>query len=320
MHDYEIRLFGKCSVIHNGEVVSGLHQGKAQNLLCYLLVNRVRVHSRETLASLHWGDSPTAQSKKYLRTTLWQLRAALHEPEEGQLLLIGPDSAQVNPAAKVGLDVAQFEQAYLSSQTLTGNTLGHEHVELLGKAVDLYRGDLLEGCYEDWCLFERERLQNVYLIILDKLLSVCEERGNYEQGWDYASRTLRYDPACERTHQRLMRLYHRAGNRASALRQYEQCVAALKKELGVEPSRQTLELYARICADHPQETVNAGDPLRAPEPRHASQNDLFSRLRKIRQVLFSLRTELEEDILTLDQALDLGSGKKRSKRVRRLSA
>ena len=37
----------------------------------------------------------------------------------------------------------------------------------------VYRGDLLEGCYQDWCLFERERLQNAYLAMLDKLMVRC---------------------------------------------------------------------------------------------------------------------------------------------------
>jgi len=40
----------------------------------------------------------------------------------------------------------------------------------LQEAVRLSYADLLEGWYQDWCLYERERLQNIYLLILDKLM------------------------------------------------------------------------------------------------------------------------------------------------------
>ena len=73
-----VRLFGRLTVERDGNVVSGLHAGKLQELLCYLLLNRKGVHSREALASLFWGDCDTARSKKNLRQALWQLQSALN--------------------------------------------------------------------------------------------------------------------------------------------------------------------------------------------------------------------------------------------------
>ncbi|NIN69138.1 MAG: hypothetical protein GTO63_31510, partial [Anaerolineae bacterium] len=81
------------------------------------------------------------------------------------------------------------------------------------------------------CLYERERLQNMYLAILDKLVSYSEVQGAYEAGLGYGSRILSYDGARERTHRRLMRLYYLAGDRTAALRQYDSCVEALRREL-----------------------------------------------------------------------------------------
>lgn len=302
---YEISLFGKCSFFRNGDAITCLPEGKAQNLLCYLLVNRGRAHSREALASLYWGNHPTALSKKYLRTALWQIRTALQESEGKRLLLIEPGSVCINPKAHFVLDIAEFEQTYLSAQPGPEFELGQTY--LLHKAVELYRGELLEGCYEDWCLCERERLQNIYLTVLDKLLSICEERGDCEKGKVYGSIILRYDPASERTHQRLMRVYCKAGNRAGALRQYERCVAALEKELGVKASRQTVDLYQRICADDLQEQVRNQAPLSAAAPSPMSPGDLFSRLKRIRKALSSLRNKLEKDISTLDTLLNVES-------------
>jgi hypothetical protein len=60
---------------------------------------------------------------------------------------------------------------------------------------------------------------------------------------------LRVDRAHEQAHRRMMRLHALRGDRTAALRQYEQCVAALAEELGVQPTRRTLTLYDRIRAD-----------------------------------------------------------------------
>ena len=55
--------------------------------------------------------------------------------------------------------------------------------------ASVYDGDLFDGCYQDWCLLERERLQNVYLVLLDKEMFdyICTGCGSVvgkkEQPW-----------------------------------------------------------------------------------------------------------------------------------------
>jgi DNA-binding SARP family transcriptional activator len=120
---------------------------------------------------------------------------------------------------------------------------------LIQQAVELYRGDLLEGWYMEWCLLERERLQSMYLQLLDKLASYYEASGEYESGLLCGARALRCDRAREHTHHMLMRLHYLAGDRTGALRQFDRCMAALREGLGVSPSERTLELYRQIQAE-----------------------------------------------------------------------
>src|SRR5438093_41914 len=131
----------------------------------------------------------------------------------------------------------------------------------LKKAVLLYRGDLLEGCYEDWCVYERERIKAMYLAALEKLLEYCEVRGQPAQGFAYGERLLRHEPAHERAHWRLMRLYWLAGDRTGALRQYERCRDALRGELGIEPGERIRGLRDRLRAELPM------TPQRHPDHR-----------------------------------------------------
>jgi DNA-binding SARP family transcriptional activator len=305
MSRLSISLFGKFSIRSNDQAVDGLSGSKVQELLCYLLLHRERPHPRETLASLLWGESRTAQSKKYLRQALWQLQLALkcHSGRaEGRTLVVDPDWVQLDSRPGLSLDVAVFERASAAAHGVPGHALDDAQVQALRQAVDLYAGDLLEGWYQDWCLYERERLQNMYLAMLDKLMGWCEARHEYEAALAYGARTLQYDRAREATHQRLMRLQFLAGDRAGALRQYERCVSALAEELGVEPAERTVALYQQIRVGQleaaPAAGQYAGDASGLPEA--------FGRLQQLRGLLVDLQRQVQHDLQAVEAVLKRG--------------
>src|SRR6266852_2020965 len=154
-------LFGKFSVRRDSQPVDGLDAAKEQELLGYLLIHRDRPHPREALAALLWGETSTEKSKKYLRQALWRLQHALSGGvKEPKVLSVEHDWVQFNLQGELSLDVATFERAYALSQGPPGSHLSPETARALQDAVQLYKGDLLDGWYQDWCLFERERLQN----------------------------------------------------------------------------------------------------------------------------------------------------------------
>jgi DNA-binding SARP family transcriptional activator len=257
MDGLRVCLFGKFDVRCGEQVVSGLHGQKMQELFGYLLLNRARSIPRETLAGLLWDDCATPRSRKHLRQALWQLQTALDsvgEPGRAPVLLVEPDSIQVNPKADLWLDVAVFEEAFTSAQGVLAPQLDAPQVQRMQEAVQLYQGDLLEGYYQEWCLCERERLQNMYLTMLNKLTN------DYETALEHGARLLRCDPACERTHRRMMRLHYLIGDRTAALRQYDRCAAALAEALGAKPGKRTWALYEQIRGDSHARTPGGGDP------------------------------------------------------------
>jgi DNA-binding SARP family transcriptional activator len=252
MAQFGFSLFGKSRLHRDGRIVEDLEAGKAQELLFYLLLHRDRPHPREVLGDLLWSDLSTSQSRKYLRQALWKLHSVLDGPgmrQGSSILLVDSAWLGINPAADFTLDVAVFESAFSVVEDVPGEELTNEAACSVQVAVDLYRGDLLEDWYQDWCIYERERLQNLYLILLTKLMIHREARGRYETGILSAIRLLRYDPANERAHRALMRMYYRIGDRTAALRQYRRCVDVLQAELGVEPAESTGALYRAICRD-----------------------------------------------------------------------
>lgn len=244
-----IRLFGKFAVQLGDETIEALPGRRTAELLGYLLVFRERPHHREVLAGTLWPESDTAQSRKYLRQGLWQLRTLDASAGEAvSLFHLDTDWVEVR-CADCWLDVAELEEAFAPVRLMPGEEIGGEHAERLQRIVSLYRGDLLEGCYQDWCVYERERLKAMYIAVLEKLLGYCEAHGLPEEGLAYGQELLRRDPAHERAHWRLMRLLYLAGDRTGALRQFERCRAALYEELGVAPGGRILRLREQIRAD-----------------------------------------------------------------------
>jgi DNA-binding SARP family transcriptional activator len=296
MSRLSVRLFGRLLVRCDEKVVCGLTPSKVQELFCYLLLHRDRPHPREALASLLWGDTSTSQSKKYLRQSLWQLQGALavhHPPADQRLLRVEAEWVQLDSSSDLHLDVALFERAFGAVQHVPIHVLDATRVQTLSHAVDQYHGDLLEGWYQDWCVYERDRLQSMYLTMLDKLMGYNELHHEYETAITYGTSILRHDRARECTHQQLMRLHYLSGHRAAALRQYERCVAALESELGVQPAAGTVALYEDIRLGR-LGGVSASCVESNPAAR--SLVDVLSRLKKVEAALADLQQQVRENI------------------------
>jgi DNA-binding SARP family transcriptional activator len=146
----------------------------------------------------------------------------------------------------------------------------------------------------------------MYLVLLDKLIDYCEVHHDYEAGLLYGMRLLRCDRARERTHRRLMRLHYLNGDRAAALLQYEQCIAALYEELGVKPSKRTIALYKQILAEQltePQPTLPPIEAHRTLEVSASSPEEMLGHLTRLQTALADLQNQVQQSIQKVEQAL-----------------
>lgn len=307
MPTLKIHLFGKFCVKRNEQVLEGLDGRKVQELFCYLLLHRDHALLREILASLLWPETTTALSKKNLRQVLWQLQSALGSQGESlsdRVLIVESEWIGLNPEANFWLDVAELENTFQLVQKIPGHELDQQKAQMLHDAVQLYQGPLLEGWYQDWCIYERERLQSMYLAMLDKLMGYCEVRRDYETGLLYGMRIMCYDRARERTHRKLMRLHYLNGDRASALRQFEQCAVALEEELNASPSRGTVELYQQILADRLDDLQSTSSSIDvSQEVSEFILPGILNRLIQLQASLSDLQAQIGQSIEVVEEAL-----------------
>jgi DNA-binding SARP family transcriptional activator len=297
-----IQLLGKfrLQLEATGELVTGFESSKVQELFAYLLLHRSRPHTREALASLLWSESAADQGRKYLRQTLWHLQSALDpyaDPDTPRLLYVQPEWVSLNPEAGIWLDTAEFEQLAVRVQGVRGAELDADGARAARCAVQMYGADLLDGWYQDWCLGERERYQNLYLGLLDKLMQSCEASCLYEEGIQFGHRLLEFDRAREHAHRGIMRMLYLAGDRTAALRQYARCVSALDEELGVRPDRRTDALHEQIRSDQLELARSTS------ESEVDTLSEIAGRLRQFQMLLTDLQSGLQHDVQRVERAI-----------------
>ncbi len=83
-------------------------------------------------------------------------------------------------------DVEAFESLL---QRAEEETEFEKRFSLQRQAPDLYQGDLLPGFYEDWILTERDRLRDLYLSTLRKVVKGHVELHEYERAIEYSQRS-----------------------------------------------------------------------------------------------------------------------------------
>lgn len=247
MEILRIYTFGGLRVYLAGKLLDNFPTRKTESLFCYLILNRHRFHPRGVLAELFWSEGEPKNTKRCLNTTLWRLRCVLESrPLTNTYLLVERDLIRFNPESDYWLDAEEFERKIHLAEGVKPADMNELQRLALEEAVRLYRGDFLDGFYDDWCLYERERLQQMLLRALADLMVHHGTKGQYEEGIAYGQRILSLDPLREEVQRELMRYYQGAGRRAEAIQQFEVCRCVLREELDIEPMPETVALYRRI--------------------------------------------------------------------------
>jgi DNA-binding SARP family transcriptional activator/predicted ATPase len=207
---------------------------KSQSLLAYLVHHRRQPLHREQLAGLFFGERNESKARHSLSTALWHIRRCL---PDASVILNDSQTVQFDPHSALWLDVEEFEA--LAARSEAGS---------LHSAIALYRGDFLDGFYDDWTVNERYRLESLYLETLARLITIYEVGKDYQAVLVTALRLLDRDALREDAHQAAMRAYSGLGQRKAALEQYERCRGILHKELGAEPMIETRNLHQAILS------------------------------------------------------------------------
>jgi predicted ATPase/DNA-binding SARP family transcriptional activator len=239
----KLELFGKFRIRDCQGRDLHISTKKTQWLLAYLLLHP-STHTREHIAGLFWPESSDAKASNSLRQALHSLTKSLElgGPSRGHALTIATQLVEFKLSEDMSLDTLDFSRAL--RQCNEKSELDNE--SCLKAAIAFYKGDLLEGCDERWCIEQRDYFKDLYLRALGQLIHIYLERKEYAKAIELAREVLNKTPWHEPVHRQLMYIYSAMGDRNAAIQQYRECRRVLRKELGVDPLPETETLYRQI--------------------------------------------------------------------------
>lgn len=274
--DLYVRMLGGFAAIRSDGTTIELPK-KAQALLCFLIVQRGRAASRDTLSGLLWSEASSAQSRHSLRQCLTTLRQRLPR-RAATSLVIKSESLTLTSSPHFLSDLEAFERLIAASAAPD-----------LAEAFQLYTGPLLLGLslrhepFADWLTTQRERLACLRLDLSERLARTKWNNGNVKVALAHARALLDEDPLREESSRLLMEILSADGQRGAALLEYARIKRRLCEELRVDPAPLTMALA---------EQIRRANQIRSATQSHEMLSAISSRTRVSRRASGALRVSV----------------------------
>lgn len=223
---------------------------RGRELLALLVLESGECVLRERIASRLWPDSTEAQARTNLRRELHHLRRAL--PSCDRILETRGAYLQLRLAEHAASDLDQVRRALTCADAVRADPTqtAEDEIAALTAAARGYTGDLLPECFAEWLAPGREQLRQQIVLAMRRLSQLLEERRDLDEALRWARRLTEIDPLDEIAYRAQMRLHAAGSDRAAALHAFHRCANLLARELGVEPARETRDLYRELLEGH----------------------------------------------------------------------
>jgi DNA-binding SARP family transcriptional activator len=245
-----IYLTGRLALECNGVLFDQRAFGGRQGALVFarLLLPSGSAVGRHDLAALLWNDGPPPAWDTALNVVISKLRLLLARAglDKTQVLPSALGCYQLNLPADAWLDVdAAFDSLHAAEGLLRRN-LHRDAWAAAQVAYHIYKRPFLPAETNDWATRQREQLTTLHVRACECLAETYIRNGEPAIAVDVARQAVAAQPYRETAHQVLMRAHAAAGNRAEALRAFEDCRSLIADQLGVAPSAETEALYLGI--------------------------------------------------------------------------
>ncbi|MDM8534758.1 BTAD domain-containing putative transcriptional regulator [Clostridiaceae bacterium HSG29] len=242
MSRIKFTLLGNPNIFLNEKRITDEFSSKSKALIFYLLLNSNKTYSREYLSFHLWPNSNKKAAFSNLRYNLWKINNYFEKSGIGDIIYTKND--------KIGLiDIFDYESDLnnLIDLKKSDELIDKEKVRIL------YKGDFLEGFYlresldyNDWVFFEREKIQRIYIEILNSLLKLYEDNKMYNKTISLLENMIQIDPYNEILYSKIINVFLFKDDKVFALKYYNKCVNILREDLNISPKESTKKLLARI--------------------------------------------------------------------------
>ncbi len=223
---------------------------RARDILCFIASRRHRRASKDTIIDTFWGESDFEAVEKNFHPTVSHIRKALNsrQPLKQNFLLYRDGDYLLSQDFSYSIDTEEFDRLVTEAEAARRTGRHERQIELYEQAAALYRGDFMQGIYDEWVEEQRAYYREQYLRMLEALAVAAQKVDDWPRALQLAQEILRDDQFREDVHRMIMRAHAALGNRGAVKEQYEVLRRLLRKELGVEPDAETQQLQRQLLA------------------------------------------------------------------------
>jgi DNA-binding SARP family transcriptional activator len=224
---------------------------RARDILCFIASRRHRRASKDTIIDTFWGESDFEAVEKNFHPTVSHVRKALNsnQPVKQNFLVYRDGDYLLSQDFPYFIDTEEFDRLLAEGESARRAGDQGRFVECFERAVELYRGDFMQGSYDDWVEEQRAYYKEQHLRMLETLAVAAQKSEDWPRSLKLAQRILAEDQFREDVHCMIMRAGAALGNRAAVKDQYESLRKLLRKELGVEPAAETQKVFKQLMSD-----------------------------------------------------------------------
>ena len=240
VYSLRVQTLGKEIIERDGVLVLSTEwrAAAARELFFYLLFGGAQ--SRERISLDFWPDSTPARVRSNFHTTLYRVRQALGE----NIIVFKDDNYCVNPDLDIWCDAHEFEALVKKARPLSFRDARTE--DLWFHAATLYQGDFLPQLEGEWVADYREMLNEYYLEALVALGECARARRDLGEAIKMYKQALKVDPYPRRHPPLADQRLCRARRAPQDLPPLPRSSGLFSRELGVEPSRETVALVKSL--------------------------------------------------------------------------
>jgi LuxR family maltose regulon positive regulatory protein len=221
---------------------------RARDILCFIASRRHRRVSKDTIIDTFWGEADFGSVEKNFHPTISHIRKALNsnQPLKQNFLLYRDGDYQLNPEFSYRIDTEEFDRLVSEGDAARRAREQETFVAAYEEAAALYRGEFMQGSYDEWAEEQRSYYREQYLRLLEVLAQTAQKAEDWSRALSLSQRILREDPFREDVYCHCMRAHAAQGNRVAVREQFDTLRRLLRKELGVEPAAETQKVYREL--------------------------------------------------------------------------
>ncbi len=257
----EFLVLGPLRVLDTGRPVT-IAAPRQRALLAALLVHANEVVSTDRLLDLVWGGSDSEVGVSTLRFHISKLRAALEpDRESGQDGIISTQTPGYVLRATPGqIDALGFESVSREAREVLATDPG-QALKLLDDALSMWQGSAYaDFTYDEFARLEILRLEELRLAAMEDRFDALLALGRERETISDLQALVEEHPHRERLTGALMLALYRSGRQADALAAFQALRRELGEGLGIEPSKELVDLEGRILLQDETLSVGAAPP------------------------------------------------------------